>query len=383
MPSAEIITIGTELLLGETVDTNSAYLARKLRSIGVDVFRTSTVGDNTGRIAGIIRETMLRTQIIITTGGLGPTVDDPTREAVAAAIGVPTEFKPELWEQIVDRLAKYGRKPTDNQKRQAYLPAGAVGIKNPVGTAPAFFIQVGDCTIFSLPGVPREMEYLTDSFVIPFLKEQYDLKGMIKTRILHTAGIGESQIDQSIGDLEKLTNPTVGLSAHAGQVDIRITAKGDSEEEVDAMLQASESLVRKRLGNMIYGKDEETLEQVILHHLEERKWSLSVFEVGMGGALFYRLSKTNSRALGPSQAIPMLNGAENMKSKTKELAETWRTDVILSVALTSNADEHKIQVMISAPDRFFEEIRSYGGHPRYTADWTVNIALEFLRQIVS
>src|SRR5512140_2391166 len=115
MPSAEIITIGTEILLGEIVDTNSAYLARRLRDLNVDVFRTSTIGDNTQRIASIIRETLERTEIIITTGGLGPTVDDPTRDAVALAFGVGTEFRPELWEQIMDRMSRYGRTPTENQ----------------------------------------------------------------------------------------------------------------------------------------------------------------------------------------------------------------------------------------------------------------------------
>ncbi len=227
MPSAEIITIGTELLLGEIVDTNSAYLARKLRDIGVDVFRTSTVGDNPARISEILRETIARTPIVITTGGLGPTVDDPTREAVAQAMDMPIEFRPELWEQIVNRLEKFGRTPTENQKRQAYIPKGALSIQNPVGTAPAFIIEQNQTTIISLPGVPREMEYLTENTVLPYLRGRYQLTGTIKTRVLHVAGLGESQIDEWIGDLELLGNPTVGLSAHPGLVDIRITAKAE------------------------------------------------------------------------------------------------------------------------------------------------------------
>jgi nicotinamide-nucleotide amidase len=142
MPSAEIITIGTEILLGEIVDTNSAYLARRLRDLNVDVFRTSTIGDNAQRIASILRETLERTEIIITTGGLGPTVDDPTREAVAQAFGVETEFRPELWEQIVERMSRFGRTPTENQKRQAYIPKGALHRFDKLSTTPLPLSQI-------------------------------------------------------------------------------------------------------------------------------------------------------------------------------------------------------------------------------------------------
>ena len=229
MPIAEIITIGTELLLGETVDTNTRYIARALRDIGVDIFRSSTIGDNKERIANIIKESLIRADILITTGGLGPTIDDPTREAIALGTGVETEFRPELWGQIQERFARFGRTPTDNNKRQAYVPEGALPIENTVGTAPAFIVEKGSKAIIALPGVPREMEHLMQEKVIPYLHEHFDLKSVIKTRILHTSGVGESQIDERIADLERLSNPTVGLSAHAGQVDVRITAKAESK----------------------------------------------------------------------------------------------------------------------------------------------------------
>ena len=141
MPSAEIITIGTELLLGETADTNTRFIAQTLRGLGVDLFRTQTVGDNAGRIAEAVRAALQRADIVITTGGLGPTVDDPTRQAIADAAGVTLEFHPELWDQIVARIARYGRTPTENQKRQAYIPQGAMVIENSVGTAPAFIVE--------------------------------------------------------------------------------------------------------------------------------------------------------------------------------------------------------------------------------------------------
>src|SRR6266511_4227969 len=161
MPSSEIITIGTEILLGEIVDTNTRYIARTLRGMGVDLYRTITIGDNAERIAEAIRHSMQRTDIVITTGGLGPTVDDPTREAVALAAGVELEFREDLWEQVVAVISRYGRKPSENQKRQAYVPKGAISVPNPVGTAPCFIVETERNAVVSLPGVPNEMALIT------------------------------------------------------------------------------------------------------------------------------------------------------------------------------------------------------------------------------
>ena len=215
MTTAEIITIGTELLLGETVDTNTKHIARRFREVGLDLYRTSTVGDNVERIAQIITEGMTRAQIIVTTGGLGPTIDDPTREAVAEAFSVEIEYQPDLWEQIKERFRRFNREPTENNKRQAFIPKGSIPVENPVGTAPAFIMESGEHAVIALPGVPREMEYLLEHAILPYLRERYQLTDVIKTRLLHTAGVGESQIDDKIADLERLSNPTVGLAAHA------------------------------------------------------------------------------------------------------------------------------------------------------------------------
>ena len=173
MPSAEIIAIGTELLLGSILDTNSQYLAKELNRAGIDLFRWTIVGDNPQRIKQTILEAYSRTDIIITTGGLGPTIDDPTREAAALAWGVSLEFHPKLWLQIVDRFDKYGRYPTENNRRQAYIPKGAQPIENPVGTAPAFYLERDRKTLICLPGVPAEMKYLFQKSVMPMLIGNY------------------------------------------------------------------------------------------------------------------------------------------------------------------------------------------------------------------
>ncbi len=210
MPVAEIITIGTELLLGEIVDTNARYLALEMRNLGIDLYRKITVGDNIERIAQALSQGMERSNVIITTGGLGPTVDDPSRQAFARAMGVEIEFRPELWEQIQARFRRFGRAPTENNRRQAYVPQGAIAMENPVGTAPAFIMETAENALIALPGVPREMEYLMQNRREPLPAPALPLTGMIKARLLHTAGVGESQIDDLIGDLEKLDNPTVG-----------------------------------------------------------------------------------------------------------------------------------------------------------------------------
>ena len=176
MATAEIITIGTEILLGEIVDTNTRHIALSLRDLGVDLYRTVTIGDNAERIATAIRESIQRNDIVITTGGLGPTVDDPTRQAVARALGVETEFREQLWQEVVQAISRYGRKPAENQRRQAVVPVGAIAVKNPVGTAPAFIMETDRSVIISLPGVPNEMEHILHESIIPYLQRRYDLQ---------------------------------------------------------------------------------------------------------------------------------------------------------------------------------------------------------------
>ena len=264
MAVAEIVTIGTELLLGEIQDTNSRYIARFLRDIGVDLYRLSTVGDNVQRITATLQEALMRADIVITTGGLGPTVEYPTRQAVAKTFNVPLEFHEELWEQILERYKQYGQKPTENNKRQAYIPANSIPIPNPVGTAPAFAYELGTKVVISLPGVPREMEYLIEHFVRDYLKRRYGLQEtVIKPWVIHTISKGESTIDEIIGDLEELSNPTVGLLAHPGQTDIRVTAKAGSLAEAEQMMAPVLQRIREQLGKYIYGENETTLEEAV------------------------------------------------------------------------------------------------------------------------
>ncbi|HMV28007.1 MAG TPA: CinA family nicotinamide mononucleotide deamidase-related protein [Anaerolineales bacterium] len=368
MTSAEIITIGTEILLGEIVDTNTRYIARTLRSLGVDLYRTVTIGDNTDRIAEAIQRSMERANIIITTGGLGPTVDDPTREAVAQAVGVQTEFREDLWQQVVETIGRYGRTPSENQKRQAYVPQGALGLRNPVGTAPCFIVETETNAVISLPGVPAEMEHVLHESVIPYLQKRFGLNEVIKVRVLHCAGLGEGMIDEKIADLEELSNPTVGLAAHTGVVDVRITAKAKSESEANEMIAKIEADVRQRLGNVVFGADEDKLEEVTLDMLAKRGLTLTAIESGLDGLLARKVPHTASK--------PDLDPAALMDALRAARADS-KADIALGVSVYVNERAAEM-AMITAKGEKSHRI-TYGGPPKSLPRWSMNLALNWLR----
>jgi nicotinamide-nucleotide amidase len=302
---AEIVVTGTELLLGEIVDTNSTTMSRMLRDIGLDLYYKSTVGDNQERTAAVLRTALERSDIVLVSGGLGPTVDDVTRQAVSDVTGRPLIFRQDLFDQIAARFARFGRQMTENNRRQAYVPEGAIAIKNPVGTAPAFIVDDVRGTIICLPGVPREMEYLMQERVIPYLQERLGQAATIKAKILRTCAIGESQIDALIGDLMIGRNPTVGLAAHAGQVDVRITAKAASEAEADQLIAPVEADLRARLGQAIYGEGTETLEEVVARLLAERGMTLALVDNVTEGEVGDRLRSTPSAGVLISEERPV------------------------------------------------------------------------------
>jgi nicotinamide-nucleotide amidase len=376
MPSAEIITIGTEILLGEIVDTNTRYLAKALRGLGIDLYRTSTIGDNSERIASSIKFAMKRAEIIITTGGLGPTVDDPTREAVARAFDTDVEFREELWEQILERISRYGRKANENQKRQAYVPKGAKALKNEVGTAPAFVMEAEDRIVISLPGVPKEMEWLLHNAVIPYLQARYNLDEVIKVRLVHTAGTSEAEIDEKIGDLERMTNPTVGLAAHTGVVDVRIAAKAKTEAEADSMIRDVESQVRERLGEIIFGVDEDSLQEAALRTASERGWKLVAVEAGLDGSLKRKLENTQAANLLWTESAEVLPG--ELPVQLEKAMGRWNANAGLGVSIFPQ--DKAAELSLITPDGVKSRNLTFGGHPSLLRRWAINLALNWLRQ---
>jgi nicotinamide-nucleotide amidase len=297
---AEIIAIGSELLLGQIVDTNSSYIAKCLAENGIELVRTSAVGDDFGRMEAIIKETIARSSIVITTGGLGPTEDDLTREVIAHATGRPLVLDPYLLEQIEAHFKRRGFRMTENNRKQANIPEGAIPVENPKGTAPAFIVEGSDYVTVSLPGVPLEMKYLMENSVVPYLRNRFNLKDeVIQYRVLRTCGLGESGVGLQIADLMRESkNPTVGTLASTGDVRIRITAKADHPEEALSMIQRMESEIRRRLGTLIYGVDDETLQGNIAKELNRLNLTLAVVETFTGGTLLQKLTSTGTTSPG-------------------------------------------------------------------------------------
>ncbi|MHC1784552.1 MAG: competence/damage-inducible protein A [Anaerolineaceae bacterium] len=381
MPEAEVIAIGTELLLGEIQDTNTHYLACCLRDNSIDLHQAVIIGDNAERISQAVREALNRSDIVITTGGLGPTVDDPTREAIALAMGVETTFQPDLWEQIQLRFIKYGRPPTENNRRQAYLPVGAVAIPNPVGTAPAFYFQQDKKIVVSLPGVPRELEYLIENAVLPLLKKKYHLEGLIKAAVVHIAGVGESQVDELIGDLEILSNPTVGLRAHPGQVDIRITAKAASLSEADSLIHPILEILKTRLNDAIFGYETDTLDSVLHQLLEMKKIKLAGIEYNLGGELCRRFGEAG---VAPDLLIKkdLPPDLADLKDSTRALLNEKQAGAAFGASYSSDEENQVLQMVLCLPHETIEKVRTYGGPQKSGRTWAVATSLDFLRRSI-
>ena len=296
----EIVAVGTELLLGQILDTNSAYIAQQLTTVGLDLHFKSTVGDNLERIKGTLRTALNRADFVITTGGIGPTLDDLTREAAAEVLGRPLVFQPHLFDQIRDFFTRLGRTVSENNRKQAYIPEGALPIENPVGTAPGFIAEENGKAILAVPGVPHEMRYFMEHSVLPYLRKRLGIQEVIVSRVLKLFGIGESMVDERIKDLiEQGSNPTIGLLAHTqiGEIHIRLTAKAGEKEAAQALNTALEAKIRERLEEFIFGTDEETYEGVLGGLLEKSGLTLAVAEMGFGSSIGQTL-KTMAGARG-------------------------------------------------------------------------------------
>lgn len=353
---AEIVSIGEELLSGdsEIVDTNSIFITKMLHDIGVAVHYKTTVGDNEQRITDVIKLALSRVNVVITTGGLGPTVDDMTRQGIANAVNCPLEFRQALMDDLAAKFARFGTRMSDNNRSQATLPQGAAAIPNPVGTAPGFIVEYQDKFILSVPGVPREMKYLIEHSVIPFLREKIGVEGIIKTRVLRTAGIGESLIDEKIGDQERLSNPVVGLAAHIGQTDIRIAARGATEAEADALIAEVEAEVRKRMGEFIFGVEKESLDQAFVNAVQQAKIRVALAEIGTGDLLRHRLENlpgaAHSFEIIPAatlQAIRAQQTATDVREVAMATARAILAQTSAGVALVIISEQRETAIAVT------------------------------------
>ncbi len=289
---AEVITVGTELLLGQIIDTNSVYLSRKLAEIGIDLFFKTTVGDNIERLKKAMEIAESRADIIILTGGLGPTVDDITRQAVSEFTGKKLIFNNDILLRINEFFKNRNIEMPECNKIQAFLPDSALIIENKVGTAPGFILEHNSKIIIVMPGVPAEMHPMMENVVIPFLlkKEGY-LKNVIKYKILKVTGLPESEVNDRIKDIfENSNNPSIGVLAHQTEIDIRITAKAEDEKKADEMIEKMKKEIYNRLGENIFAEDDEILEGKVAELLLKNNLKISVAESCTAGLLSFRLT---------------------------------------------------------------------------------------------
>ncbi len=272
----EIITVGTELLLGQIIDTNASWIAQRLAEAGIDLYYKTTVGDNAGRIEAALRQALSRADVLITTGGLGPTEDDLTRDVVAAVLGRPLHLDSDVLARIEQRFAHRKIPMSENNRKQAMVPEGAEVLHNPNGTAPGLFLREGGRCVACMPGVPAEMKPMLTGQVIPQIREVFGIRSRIVSRVLKMCGISESKVDQAIGDyFREMRNPTIGVLAHAGEIHVRLTCKGEDPAEITRMLDALEGKIRQRLGALVFGRDEEKIRRYRRYHSGVRKRSRS------------------------------------------------------------------------------------------------------------
>jgi nicotinamide-nucleotide amidase len=284
--SAEILCIGTELLLGNITNGNARWIAEQLAALGIPHHRQLVVGDNRERLIAELQAAAQRCRVLITTGGLGPTPDDLTTEAIAAAFGAPLVEHPQVWAEIQARLAARGRPCAASNRRQAFLPEGAALLPNPTGTAPGMIWSPRpDFTILTFPGVPSEMRAMWQATAAPWLQASGLAEGVFASRMLHFWGVGESNLAEQMADLLEGTNPTVAPYAGSGEVKLRITARAATAVAAEQLLEPVEAEIRARTGALCFGVDEASLASVLLEQLRRRGQTLAVAESCTGGGL--------------------------------------------------------------------------------------------------
>ncbi len=329
---AEIICIGTEMLLGQIVDTNSVYLAQELAELGIDLYHKTIVGDNLERVVAALKLAWNRADLLLLSGGLGPTQDDLTREAVAELLGESLEFRTEAWEEVQAYFIKVQRQIPESNRRQAMYPASGQIVANPGGTAPGILLERDGHYLFAFPGVPNELRVMWQNSARPYLQSILNHLGerVLTSRYLHMVGIGEAALEERIMDLiAAQTNPTIAPYAGNGEVCLRLTAKGRTLVENQALLAEMTDLIEERLGAYMYGIDDTNLETELGKLLKCSGWSLAVAESCTGGLISHRLTNI------PGSSAYYLGGVNAYSNDLKIKLLNVPTEVIANYGAVS------------------------------------------------
>ena len=357
--TAEILCVGTELLLGNIVNTNAAFLSRELASIGIFTYHQSVVGDNAGRLKESLALSLSRSDIVIITGGLGPTYDDLTKETVAEHFGLKMKMHGESLERLKKFFAQFNREMTPNNEKQAMMPDGCFVFPNNYGTAPGLAVASGNKTVVMLPGPPREMEPMYKEEVEPFLlKKQNNIILLSKT--VHIFGMGESQVEHKLCDfMQNSVNPTVAPYAKEGEVELRVTASGANENECINLIDPAIFRIKEEIGEFIYGIDVKSLQNAVVSKLREKNLTLATAESCTGGLIGKRITEIagcSSVYLGGiisydnSVKIKALNVREETLKQYGAVNEQTALEMCMGAAENLGADIGVSTTGIAGPD---------------------------------
>jgi nicotinamide-nucleotide amidase len=397
----EVVAIGTELLLGVIVDSNSSWIGEQLALAGIDSLYQTKVGDNFGRMEGVIRQALERSDAVICCGGLGPTQDDITRDVIAKVMGVPLRRDEAIAADIRHRFEARGRTMSLNNLRQADIPEGAYAIPEMPGTAPGLVCPIGDKVIYAVPGVPSEMKEMVTGTVLPDLRRRMGASAVIRSRTLRTWGLSESGIDEMLTDrmaeLDRLGNPTIAFNASGMEgIKIRTTAKCDDEDTALRILDAEEKVLRAILGEAVFGIDDESMELVVLNALQRQGLTIAAAESVTGGILSSRMSAidmgltTFKGALIRPDREPMAPPSLSPEARSVRDAiaarDTFGADIGLAV-VAADRDEgaRPGTVFITAMfrDTPHADMTVLPGDRRRMREYGVISALNFVRKILA
>lgn len=371
----EVVAVGTELLLGQIENSNASHIARRLAEEGLDSHYQVVVGDNLGRLTDAIGTALGRADAIILTGGIGPTQDDLTREAICAATGRGMTRDPDHADWIRRRISSQGHLVRDNQLRMADLPEGAHPVPNPAGVALGSALQHDGKLIFSLPGVPAEMIPMLDESVLPRLRLHAGEPRILVSRVLKTWGHGESAIADRLSDLYEQSNPTIAFLIQDMEVLVRITAKAEDPEAARRLIQPVEEKVRERLGEAVFAVDGETVEGKIVEDLARRGWTVATVERATLGRVGARLAaETGSGPVFAGTLVPPAEGSEPAAPSA---------DVLLWVGETERSREQAptrpVAMTVTTPDRTINRSFRFGGDEERLRAYAALAGLHLLR----
>ncbi|NLM09336.1 MAG: competence/damage-inducible protein A [Clostridiaceae bacterium] len=318
--TAEILAVGTELLMGQIANTNAQYLSRRLAELGINVYFHTVVGDNPARLEETLKRALNRSDIVITTGGLGPTKDDLTKETISKTMNRELVLHEDILDGIRNFFAKRHRKMAEINKKQAYLPENSIVIPNPNGTAPGCIIEEGEKTVIMLPGPPKEMQPMFEATVFKYLKQRTGV--ILVSKMLKIFGIGESDLETRLMDLiESQNNPTIAPYASQGEITVRVTARCSDHNEASALLDPVVSEIKSRLGVLVYSEDGQSLEEVVFNLLKENGLVMATAESCTGGLLSERITDIP----GSSEIFERAYITYANRAKVEDLGVSWDT----------------------------------------------------------